>query len=525
MFAGGGGTSKGIEAAVGRVHVAINHDEKAIAIHRANHPNTYHFLTDVREVDPRKVLPKRRVGLLWLSPDCTHHSRAKGGKPVKRNRRALANVGIVWAKARRPRVIILENVEEFEDWGPLDKNGRPDKRKMGQSFRRYVAKLRRLGYQVEWRSLVAADYGAPTIRKRLFMIARCDGQPIVWPAPTHARADKAAAAGLPPWRAAYECIDWNIPTKSIFGRRKELAEATMRKIHAGLHRFAFGGSPFIVRVAHGGLGGSARSIKEPMATVTASRDHGALVTADLVQMGYGERKGQKPRVLNLRQPLGTVVAGGRKQALVEHFLVRFKNTSTGQSVKAPLGTITSKQSHGLAAAYLVGAGGPAYSGKPKDGRKPMNTLVTENHQALVLAHLATLRGTSKAGRDIREPMPSITAGGMHLAEVRAFLVKYHATGTPQSMTKPVSTLSTKARLGLVTVHGVDYMLFDIGFRMLVPMELLRAQFGKYAKGYILLGNQEEQIRMIGNSVPPEVAEALVRANYKANAFEPMEEAA
>ena len=520
MFAGGGGTSKGIEGALGSaVDIAINHDAHAIEIHKANHPKTYHFLTDVREVDPRQVLADRPVGLLWLSPDCTHHSRAKGGKPVKRNRRALANVGIVWAETRRPRVIILENVQEFEDWGPLGDDNTPDKARAGQSFKRWCAKLRRLGYQVEHRALVAADYGAPTIRKRLFLIARRDGKPIVWPKPTHCQSDRAHLLGLQPWRAAYECIDWAIPCPSIFERKRPLAEATLRRVHAGVFKFVFSGDPFIVTPGHQGAGFRGQSVREPMATVTASRDFGAvvapvfagvggragqspsrplteplrtatgkadegLVTASLVAMGYGEAEGQAPRVMDIAEPSNTVTSGGKKAALLKGF--------------------------------LVGAGGPSHGGKPRSGSVPMGTLLTENHQAITTAHLTTFRGTSKAGRDMRDPVPAITGQGLHVGEVRAFLVKYFRTGVPTSVRKPMPTLSTKHRLGLVEVRGELYQLWDLGLRMLTPRELLRAQFGKYAEGYILLGNQAQQVKAIGNSVAPEVAEALVRANYKAD---------
>lgn len=513
MFAGGGGTSKGIEAALGdAVDIAINHDAHAIEIHKANHPKTYHFLTDVREVNPRKVLPDRQVGLLWLSPDCTHHSRAKGGKPVKRNRRALANVGIVWAATRRPRVIILENVREFEDWGPLADDGTPDKSRAGQSFKRWCNRLRRLGYKVEHRALVAADYGAPTIRKRLFLIARRDGQPIVWPAATHAPADRALLMGLKPWRAAYECIDWTLPCKSIFERKKPLATATLKRIHAGVLKYVFSGNPFIVAPGHQGEGFRGQSVQEPMATITASRDFGALVSPTLLSIGYGEKPGQGPRMADIEKPLTTLV-GSRKHALVEAFLLGTGGPAYGgkpKNIAEPLGTLTTENHRAVAAAFLTHARNNADA---KDITAPAPTLTTKAHDALTTAHLTTFRGSAKAGRDVREPMPGLTAGGFHIGEVRAFLVKYFKTGVPVSVRKPVPTLSTKHRLGLVEVHGELYQLNDLRLRMLTPLELLRAQFGKYAQGYILLGNQAQQVKAIGNSVAPEVAEALVKANY------------
>lgn len=517
MFAGGGGTSKGIEAALGSaVDIAINHDEHAIAIHRANHPKTYHFLTDVREVNPRKVLPQRQVGLLWLSPDCTHHSRAKGGKPVKRNRRALANVGIVWAQARRPRVIILENVQEFEDWGPLGTDGLPERSKAGQSFKRWVGKLRRLGYQVEWRALVAADYGAPTIRKRLFLIARRDGRPIVWPSPTHAPADRAQLLGLQPWRAAYECIDWSLPCNSIFERKKPLADATLKRIHAGVFKFVFNGDPFIVQTGHQeGIERRIRSVDLPMRTLTASRDQEALVTGSLLSIGYGEKPGQDPRMADIKKPLTTLV-GSRKHALVTAFLAGAGGPTYSGKPKhlaQPVGTLTTENHRAVAAAFLTHH---RKTSDAKEVRDPMATLTTKAHDSLTTAHLTTFRGSAKAGRDMRDPMPGLTAGGFHIGEVRAFLVKYFKTGGPVSLRKPAPTLSTKHRLGLVEVHGEVYQLTDLKLRMLTPRELLRAQFGKYAEGYILLGNQAQQVKAIGNSVAPEVAEALVRANYMAD---------
>lgn len=583
MFAGGGGTSCGIEAALSApVDIAINHDKDAIAIHKANHPRTFHFLTDVREVNPRQVLPDREVGLLWLSPDCTHHSRAKGGKPVKRNRRALANVGIVWAQTRRPRVIILENVEEFEGWGPLGDDGLPDKTRSGQSFKRWVGKLRRLGYTVEWRSLVAADFGAPTIRKRLFLIARRDGRPIVWPEHTHAPADRAYLMGLKPWRAAAECIDWDLPTRSIFERKKPLADATLRRIHAGVLRYVFSGDPFIVTPGHQGGGFRGQSIQDPLNTVTASRDFGAVVAP--VFAGVGGRAGQSPprkvtqplrtvtgkadeglvlpflspyynpraegevRAHDLRKPQPTIPARNNMHAIVAANIVNIDQTGNAaghQDAQDPLKTIMGKNRHAAVQAFLVGAGGPSYSGKPKGLHQPHGTLLTTNHQALTTAHLVhargeatarevteplltqtakphdalvtghltTFRGTSKAGRDPRQPMPTITGGGLHVGEVRAFLIKYFRTGVPASVRKPAPTLSTRHRLGLVEVHGQLYQIQDIRLRMLQPSELLRAQFGRHAAAYILLGTQEKQVKAIGNSVAPEVAEALVKANY------------
>ncbi len=519
-FAGAGGASLGIEAALGSaVDLAVNHDSGAIEVHSVNHPATRHLIEDVWDVDPAAAVAGRPVGLVWFSPDCKHFSRAKGGKPVEKRIRALAWVVIRWAKSVRPRVIILENVPEFQTWGPLGKDNRPIKAKKGSTFRAWLACLTELGYRVEWRELVAADYGAPTTRKRLFLVARCDDEPIAWPAPTHAPRDKAQELGLKPWRSAAECIDWTLPCPSIFDRRRPLAENTMRRIAKGLRKYVIEATePFIVHTAHTKTTGRGRyedSIHRPVKTICASNDkaivvpylskyHGprdgdangrasgpdepvrtldtqnrfALVAPTLVQTGYGERPGQSPRTPGLGKPLGTVVSGGCKHALVSAFLAKHYGGVVGHEVDRPLGTITAKDHHGVAAAFLT-----------------------------------KYRGTCAHGQDARETMPTVTAGGYHLAEVRAFLIKYYSSGgQDQSLTDPMHTLTHRARLGLVTVQGQDYQIVDIGLRMLQPDELLRAQFGRFAKDYVLIGTKARQVAAIGNSVPPELAEAVVRAN-------------
>ncbi len=515
MFAGGGGTSCGIKGALGRdADVAMNHDKHAIEIHRLNHPDTHHFLCDVREVNPREVMPERPIGLLWLSPDCTHHSRAKGGKPAKRNRRALANVGIVWAAARKPRVIILENVEEFEGWGPLDDKGQPLKNKKGQSFKRWVNRLKRLGYEVQWRSLVAADYGAPTIRKRLFLIARCDGQKIIWPQQTHCKDGDMPLLGLKQWRAAYECIDFSIPTRSIFERKKELALATQKRIHAGILKYVFV-NPFIVKTNHTGEGFRGQSVDDPLQTIVGHNEGFGLVTPSLIQMGFGESKGQAPRTQDIKKPLSTITGQGIHSALTHAHLMAIDNVGAFRPQSSPMNqpvrTITTENRHALVEAFMVKF---KKNSDAKPMQLPIDSMTTKASNGMIAAHLQTFRGTSKSGRDLREPMPSLTAGGNHVAEVRAFLIKYFRTGVARSLKRPAPTLTAKHRLGLVEVHGQQYQINDLHLRMLTPRELLRAQFGKYADGYILTGNQAQQVKAIGNSVPPEVAEALVRANVK-----------
>lgn len=324
-FAGGGGASTGIEEALGRpIDYAINHSREAVALHTLNHPRTHHLCEDVWAVDPAELCAGRPVGLAWFSPDCTHFSRAKGGKPRSKKSRGLAWVVTRWAKAVRPRIIMLENVEEFATWGPLNADEKPCPKRAGQTFRAWVARLRSLGYAVEWRSLVAADYGAPTTRRRLFLIARCDGQPITWPAPTHGK-------GRTPWRSAAEIIDWTVGAPSIFDRKKPLAEATLKRIAEGVRRYVLAARPFIV----------------------PSGPH--LVAPSLVQTGYGERQGQAPRALDITRPLGTVVSGG-KHALVAALITKHFGGVVGHPVQQTLGTITTQDHHSLTTATLGPAG-------------------------------------------------------------------------------------------------------------------------------------------------------------------------
>lgn len=490
LFAGGGGASTGIEQAIGRhVDVAVNHDPEAVSLHQANHPQTVHHVCDVFEVDPRTVCAGRPLGLLWASPDCTFHSKARGGKPHRdrnraRRRRGLAWVVCRWAREARPRVICLENVEEFQDWGPLTEDGRPCPERRGLTFRRWVAQLRNLGYAVEWRELRACDYGAPTIRKRLFVVARRDGEPIVWPEPTN-------GPGLRPYRTAAECIDWAQPCPSIFERDRPLAEATLRRIAHGIRRFVLeAAEPYIVRIGHSGHGdaGKVRPASAPLSTVTSKAEH-CLAVPTLVQTGYGEREGQAPRVPGLHKPLGTTV-GGQKHALVAAFLSKAyggNNPLDGQAMPRPLGTVT-----------------------------------TQDHHHLVASHLVELRGTSSSAAS-SEPLHTVSAGGQHHAEVRALLLAYYGTDQAPRLDKPLPTATTRDRFGLVTVEGQAYVIADIGMRMLQPRELYRAQgfpeayiIDRGADGRVL--SKAAQVRMCGNSVCPPLAAALVRANYAEQAM-------
>lgn len=358
LFAGGGGASLGIEQALGvPVDLAINHNALALETHRLNHPDTFHGCADVWGVDPRQATGGRPVGLLWASPDCTQFSKAKGGKPRKKNIRSLAWVVVRWAKSVRPRIILVENVEEFRQWGPLDQNDRPCPRRLGDTYHLWCNQLRGLGYKLESRELRACDYGAPTIRKRLFIIARCDGRPIVWPEPTH--GPDGELFGLQPYRTAVECIDWSIPCPSIFERKRPLAENAMRRIARGIMKYVITtGNPFIVKFRAGSTGSS---IVEPMHTVTAGshqkRPAGAghamgLCVPTLIQMGYGERDGQAPRVPGLGKPLGTCVGTG-KHALVAAFLAKHFGGVVGADLMTPMPTVTAIDHNSLVTAELM----------------------------------------------------------------------------------------------------------------------------------------------------------------------------
>jgi DNA (cytosine-5)-methyltransferase 1 len=420
-FAGAGGASTGIEMALGRSpDIAINHDHEALAMHEANHPDTIHLCDNVWQVDIAKEVAGRHVALAWFSPDCKHFSKAKGGKPVEKNIRGLAWVVLKWAGIAKPDVIVLENVEEFQTWGPLVDN-QPCPRRKGMTFRRWVTQLRNLGYQVDWRELRACDYGAPTIRKRLFVIARRDGREIIWPEPTHGPAGNLF---LKPYRTAAECIDWSIPCPSIFGRKRPLAEATLRRIAMGLKRYVIDAKePFIVNLTHGGR---LEPISEPLrTTTTAHRGAKAIIVPSLIQTGYGEREGQAPRVPGLDKPLGTCVGSGN-HALVAAFLAKHYGGVVGSDLDEPIGTVTAV-----------------------------------DHHSLVSSHIVKLKGTCKDGHPVTEPMATIGAMETHLGEVRAFLIKYFETDQDPRLEEPLHTVTAKDRFGLVMVHGEPYQIVDI----------------------------------------------------------------
>jgi DNA (cytosine-5)-methyltransferase 1 len=419
-FAGGGGASLGIELAVGRSpDYAINHDVEAVALHQANHPDTVHFKTDVWEIDPTVLCAGRPVGLAWFSPNCQHFSKAKGGKPLNKRIRGLAWVVTRWARAVKPRVIILENVEEFQTWGPLGKDGRPCKARKGFTFRRWWRQLEGCGYRVESRELKACDYGVPTSRKRLFIIARSDGKPIVWPEPTH-------GPGRLPYRTAAECIDWSLECPSVFGRKRPLAEKTLRRIARGIERYVLDAKqPFLIPTTHAG-DVRVHAVSEPVRTITgAHRGEHALVAAALAKY-YGTGVGQA-----LESPLGTVTTKDRF-ALLAPTMVRtdmhLSNATCAFDAREPINTITTAGGFALAAATLIQTGygeRPGQEPRVPGLDKPLGTVVAcgQKH-AVVAASLSKLYGTS-TGQEATAPLATITAGGLHHGVTAAFLAKHY----------------------------------------------------------------------------------------------------
>lgn len=522
-FAGGGGASTGIEQATGwPVTIAINHDPVAIAMHKANHPYTEHYCESVWEINPIKVVRGRRVALVWLSPDCKHFSKAKGGKPVEKHIRGLAWVAVRWAATVRPRVIILENVEEFKTWGPLLKDGKPDPEQKGRTFQSFINALKKQGYQVDYRELRACDYGAPTIRKRFFLIARCDGRPIVWPKPTHGDpgSSEVKSGKLKPWRTAAEIINWSLPCPSIFDRKKPLAENTMRRIARGIQRFVIDNpKPFIIKVNHSGNDFRGQQIDEPMQTITAKNGWGIVspFIARIGQTGFGGDRMQ----YGLDQPLTTVTSKAEHlivaPVIAKHYGGNY--TGPGGSLEDPLPTVTTKDHNALVAAFLSKYHGET-SSKEVRGQipgEPIRTIDTSNRFSLITSNLIKMRGTN-IGQSVTEPLQTVTAGGNHFGEVRAFLLKYYgAEHDGQACTDPLHTITSKHKFGLVTVHGQNYQIVDIGMRMLEPHELFAAQ--GFPTSYIIdrdyagkKHSKAAQVARCGNAVPPPLAEHLVRAN-------------
>lgn len=631
-FAGGGGASLGYAWACGRSpDIAINHDPVALAIHQQNHPDTKHFIEDVRKIDIRRVVGRRRVQSAWFSPDCKDFSRAKGDRPVSKEIRGLAWVVTRWCKQlanRAPDVVFLENVREFEEWGPLvpawkcgscswrgsegqavlcrkrrrcprcsslrlrqtDKWLRDPARK-GLTFRRWKGHLRNLGYHIEHRTINAADHGAPTHRRRLFLVARRDGQPIVWADATHGDPKKIASMPLfnilKPWRTAAVCIDWSLPCKSIFERPKPLATNTERRVAMAIKRYVLenprpyivgvGGrmgqtasasiadpsntitskndralvvpqiipvthngdrrshsfeepmptvtgahrgelavlAPAVVRIGQtGGSGSYAGDMRDPLSTIVSEREH-LLVAPTLIQTGFGERPGQAPRVLDIQAPLGTVVAGGSKAQLVTAMLAKHYGGVVGQVLDQPIGTVTGVDHHSLLTASLV------QLNQHCDGRsldEPHRTITGDgNHSGLVAASLIRMNHGEKQWNGVDEPLVTITSGN-HAALVYAFLIRYFGTAIGQHLTEPLYTITGKDRFGLVLVKvdGNYWAIVDILMRMLAPHELALAQ--GFPRTYIIdrIGSKKlpkaKQTSLIGNSVSPYPAAAIIRAN-------------
>ena len=513
-FAGGGGASTGIEMALGRSpDIAINHDAIALAMHEVNHPDTRHLTADIWHVDPKEATGGAPVGLLWASPDCKHFSKAKGGKPVSKDIRSLAWVIVHWANLVRPRVIILENVEEFQDWGPLGDDDKPCPIRKGETFRRWVGQFSRLGYAVEWRELRACDYGAPTIRKRLFLIARCDGEPIVWPAPTHGdpKSEAVQSGHLTPWRTAAEIIDWSLPCPSIFDTAEEifakhglrairpLQPATMARIAKGVKRYVLDAAkPFIVPITHTRDAERGQAIDDPLCTITsAHRGEQALIAPHLMTM----RNADKPHhAADL--PAHTVTAGGARMHLVAAFLAQHN---------------------------IDGRTGQGNAGRPIDA--PLSTIMQSgSHQGLAAVNLLRQFGTG-VGSPVDEPARTVMADGQGKTQLSAaFLQKYYGADQDPRLDEPLHTATTKARFGLVTVTiaGVPYVITDIGMRMLTPRELFRAQgfpdnyvIDRMADGSPI--SKTEQVNKCGNSVCPPIAAALVEANYRPREAKPVAE--
>ena len=567
-FAGGGGASTGIEMATGySVDIAINHDPEAIKMHKANHPNTKHYCENVWAVDPVKACNGHPVGLAWFSPDCKHFSKAKGGKPKDKNIRGLAWVALRWAGLVRPRVIMLENVEEFKTWGPLNRGHHPIKAKQGKTFEKFVQQLNDLGYTVEFKELIAADYGAPTMRKRFFMIARCDGKPIVWPEPTHAPADseKVKAGLLEPYVGAYTQIDFSRPCPSIFDTSEEikekygiravrpLASKTLDRIAKGLKKFVLDNpEPFIIQCNHGGER-RPNDIREPMPTITGKHGYG-IVEPYMVQIG--QTGFAKDRSKDVREPLTTIVSKnehclieptlapymgtnttnhpggnckdpihtittGNQQCLISPTLIQYHSETSkdgvrGQAIKDPIMTVDSSNRYGLVASFLHKYYDGGYKGAGETVENPLPTVTAWDHNSVVTANLIQMNNHCD-GKDIRQPLPTITAGDGHFGEVRAFLIKYYGQGTGQDIEQPLDTVTARDRFGLVTIEGVDYQIVDIGLRMLEPRELYGCQ--GFPDDYIIDHDytgktypRSEQVRRCGNAVCPPIPAALVRAN-------------
>lgn len=575
-FAGGGGASTGIELAVGRpVDIAINHDPSAILMHKTNHPYTEHYQASVWDIDPPAVCRGRPVGLAWFSPDCKHFSKAKGGKPVDKNIRGLAWIALRWAGTVRPRVIILENVEEFQTWGPV-RRGKPIKSKQGQTFRRFIGQLRDLGYDVQWRELVAADYGVPTIRKRFFLIARCDGRPVVWPESTHApRGSEEVRSGKKQsWRSAAEIIDWSLPCPSIFDTKEQimdlyglkvqrpLADNTMRRAARGLDKFVLKeAEPFLVTIGYGEREGQlprVQSIQGPAGTsvstgkqavaapilaswtvtnTTNSTGHQAdqptgtaktgggcgqmLVTPALIQ--YHSEQHDFVRGQRTDRPLCTVDAANRYGVMAPYLEKYYSHEHNGHKADEPVHTVTTRDREAMMVPYMELYHNGGYTGRGVTPADPLNTVTASGGPSVNVAHIVKLRGRD-TGSSAGEPLHTITAGGNHYGVVRTEIVKvtpgvelHHWPEVRAMLNKYCSYHLGDDEILLLWICGEAWLIADIGLRMLTPRELYAAN--GFPADYIIerdyMGHEyarSKQVARCGNAVPPPFATALVRAN-------------
>lgn len=509
-FAGGGGASVGIEMALGRsVDIAINHDPEAIRMHTVNHPNTLHLTEDIFQVDLQKYVKGRHVALMWASPDCTSHSKAKGGKPRKHGLRILPWAVYKHAKVILPDVIIMENVEEIQQWGPLDENGHPIPERKGEDYQKFITAMKSLGYVFDSRELVAADYGAPTTRKRWYAVFRRDGRDIVWPTPTHS---KGGINGLKQWEPIYKYLDlWDLG-KSIFGRKKPLADKTMNRIARGLEKFVFNNpDPFIVQVNHGGDNFRGQSIHEPMPTITQKHGFGVVTveTIPFIDKSYGGN--YKGSGSGLKEPIHTITTVDHNH-LVSPLLIQYHSETTksgvrGQKVMDPIQTIDTSNRYGLVMSFLT----KFYkSGTGQELMEPIHTITTSPGHFGTVSILAIDREElQKAGID-EETAQKCTW-------VSQFLIDYYGCGTGQSLKRPLHTIVTKDKFALITVLGNEYVILDIFLRMLKPEELKLGQ--GFPKDYIIDRDinyrpypAKEQVARIGNSVVPVMAQKLVEAN-------------
>lgn len=529
-FAGGGGASEGIEDALGRpVDYALNHDVLALAMHEVNHPETVHLCENIRTARPRNITRGQEVDGLWMSPDCTFHSKARGGMPwrdpVRAYRsRATAWTLIRWLKHARPRVFFLENVEEMARWAPMKKTGprtwEPDWERAGEEFDKFCNAARSFGYRLEYREQRASWYGAGTIRKRLFIIGRCDGEEIVWPEPTH-------GPGKLPYVTAADCIDWSIPCPSIFERKRPLADNTLARIARGVFKYVIDcAEPFIVPVSHDG-DVRIHSTREPLRTITGSSRSTHALVAPLVQSITHSQAAGRSHPAN--EPIRTITTAQRgEQAIIVPYLVGAGGPSYGgkpTSAGQPLKTVTTENHTHVVAAFLAKHyGGHETPGWPLS--KSLSTITTQDHHHLVTSHLVKFYGSCEHGAPVTDPLPTITAGrGHHVGEVRAFLMRYFGTDQAPDLLSPLHTVATKHHDALVMVHGHAYEIVDIGMRMLTPRELYNAQgfrpdyiihpectWTKNGKPFTGPMTITESIKKCGNSVSPPHAKALVAAN-------------